>query len=185
MIRLLPILCFFLLSYRSGQAQIDSLRFPVNLKLTEKFKKAIRRQTNEYDRLFYQDSAITKHYPVSLMLDKIDNDSNYEFIFLAEYWIAFHYWQIIPELIKRIVNKKEIGLVNTMDLIIWERLESKQMKFYGHGGVSNDDLFTVAGRANRLLTEISGEKFGQVSMYSTQKELEELQMKWIDWLRSL
>ena len=92
---------------------------------------------------------------------------------------------MIPELIKRITNKEEIGLVNSADLIIWERVQAKQMKFYGHGGVSKDDLFTIAGRANRLLSQITGEAFGHVSMYSTQEQLDRLQKKWMEWLISL
>ena len=82
-------------------------------------------------------------------------------------------------------NKKEVGIFNSADLIIWERVQAKQMQFYGHGGISNDDLFTVAGRANRLLTKITGEDFGHVSMYSTQEQLEKLQQAWIKWLKKL
>lgn len=75
--------------------------------------------------------------------------------------------------------------MNSADLIIWERIEAKQMKFYGHGGVSSDDLFTVAGRANRILTKITGENFGNVSMYSTPGQLATLQQRWIKWLKGL
>lgn len=185
MTRFLAILSLFLSAVHSGQAQSDSLRFPANPKLSDTFKEAIKEQTKEYNQLFYRDSATIKQYTVSFILDKIDNDSNYQYIFLAEYWIAFHYSDIIPELIKRVTNKTEVGLVNSADLIILERIGSKQMKFYGHGGISGDDLFTIAGRANRLLTIISGENFGQVSMYSTKEELEKLQKKWVNWLRQL
>ncbi len=171
-----------------GQTQVDTLnlKFPDKPKLSAKFQKAIKEQTSEYDRLFFRDSATTKHYTAAFILDKIDNDSNYlPHLFLSEYWIAFHYKEIIPDLIKRVTNKKEVGLTNTADLIIWERVQAKQMRFYGHGGISNDDLFTVAGRANRLLTEITGEDFGHVSMYSTQEQLATLQQKWIKWLKKL
>ncbi|HEY6505611.1 MAG TPA: hypothetical protein VIZ28_16665 [Chitinophagaceae bacterium] len=185
MTRLLLTLPIFILSAFSGQAQTDSLKFPSNAKFPDKFQKAIKEQTKEYDRLFYRDSTTTKHYSGPFMLDKIDNDSNYHYIFLAEYWIAFHYQDIIPELINRVTNKKEFGLVNSADLIIWERVQAKQMQFYGHGRISNDDLFTIAGRANRLLTKITGETFGHVSMYSTQEQLVILQGKWINWLKGL
>jgi len=185
MTRLLLTLSLLVLAVFSGQAQTDSLKFSNNAKLPDKFQKAIKEQTKEYDRLFYRDSATTKHYSVSFILDKIDNDSNYHYIFLAEYWIAFHYSDIIPELIKRVTNKKEVGLANSADLIIWERVQAKQMQFYGHGGISNDDLFTIAGRANRLLTKIAGENFGHVSMYSTNEQLASLQKKWVKWLKSL
>ena len=178
-------ICFVLLSF--GQTQSDSfnLKFPDNPKLSINFQKAIKEQTSEFNRLFYRDSTTTKNYTAQFILDKIDRDSNYQYLFIAEYWIAFHYKEIIPELIKRLTNKKEIGLVNSADLIIRERIQSGQMKFYGHGGASFDDLFTIAGRANRLLTEITGEKFGHVSMYSTKEDLVNLQIKWIKWLDKL
>jgi hypothetical protein len=185
MTRTLLALPFIVLAAFSGQAQTDSLKFPNSVKLPDKFQKAIKHQTKEYDRLFYRDSATTKYYSVPFMLDKIDNDSNYHYLFLAEYWIAFHYASTIPELIKRVTNKKEVGLTNSADLIIWERVQAKQMQFYGHGGISKDDLFTIAGRANRLLTEITGQDFGHVSMYSNQEQLVSLQEKWINWLKSL
>lgn len=184
MTRLFFILIFLLAAtICSGQA--DSVVFPKNLKPSGKFKKAILEQTYEYNRLFYWDSATNKNYSTAFILDKIDNDSNYHYIFLAEYWIAFHYADIIPALIKRVTNKKEVGLANSADLIIWERVQAKQMKFYGHGGISNDDLFTIAGRANSLLTKITGENFGHVSMYSTQGQLKYLQEKWIEWIEQL
>lgn len=185
MTRLFLLLSIFLFASFSGRAQSDSLKFPNNAKLPDKFQKAIKEQTKEYDRLFYSDSATTKHYSVPFMLDKIDNDSNYHYIFLAQYWIVFHYQHIIPQLIERLTNKKEVGLTNSADLIIWERAQAKQMQFYGHGDISNDDLFTVAGRANRLLTEITGENFGHVSMYSTQEQLVTLQKAWVKWLKKL
>jgi hypothetical protein len=69
--------------------------------------------------------------------------------------------------------------------MIWDRILAGQMKTYGHGGVSRDDLFTVSGRANRLLTKITGEDFKHVSMYSTPEELKALQDKWIKWLTKI
>ncbi|NOT52058.1 MAG: hypothetical protein HOP10_12365 [Chitinophagaceae bacterium] len=185
MIRTIFTLIIFLFVAFQGKTQTDSLKFPTNAKLSEKFQNAINKQTKEYDRLFFHDSSTTKHHSVQFMLDKIDKDSNYFYIFLAEYWIAFHYQEIIPHLIKRITNKKEVGLFNTADLIIWERVQSGHLKFYGHGGISADDLFTIAGRANRLLTKITGENFGIVSMNSDQEFLQSLQQKWIDWFKAL
>ena len=177
--------CSTLVSY--GQTQVDTLnlKFPENPKLSASFQKAIKEKTSEFNRLLYKDSATTKNYTAKFLLDKIDHDSNYQYIFIAEYWIAFHYEEIIPELIKRVTNKKEVGLTNSADLIIRERVQAKKMKFYGHGSISKDDLFTIAGRANRLLTEITGEEFGHVSMYSTNEDLARLQKKWITWLDKL
>ena len=167
-----------------GHSQSSDLRFPDRVILPDNFKKAIADQLAEFERLFHNDSTY-RNYSTVFMLGKIDNDSNYNYLFLAEYWIAFHYNEIIPELIKRLTIKKEIGLINSADLIIWERIKNKQMEFYGHGGNCADDLFTIAGRANRLLTVITGEDFGNVSMYSTKEQLVELQRSWIKWLKTL
>lgn len=171
----------------STEAQVssDKLEFPKIETLPENFQKSVDNQIKDYYRLFKKDSSTTNHYSVSFMLGKIDSDSNYRYIFLAEFWSAFHYQDMIPELIKRITDKTEIGLVHSADLIIWERVQAKQMQFWGHGGVSNDDLFTIAGRANRILTKITGQNFGNVSMYATQDQLETLQKNWTKWLKEL
>ena len=170
-----------------GQTQVDTLNlmFPENAKLSKKFQETIQEQTREFSRIFRRDSSSIKAYTAEFILDKIDHDSNYHYIFQAEYWMAFHYKEMIPQLINRLTDKTEVGLVNTADLIIWERVKRKQLTFYGHGGVSFDDLFTIAGRANRLLTEITGEDFGHVSMYSTQEDLLKLKTKWTKWLKKL
>jgi len=168
-----------------AQVSVDKLKFPKLEKLPDSFQQSVDKQIKDYYRLFKKDSSTTNHYTVSFMLDKIDSDSNYQYIFLAEFWSAFHYQDMIPELIKRIANKDEIGLVNSADLIIWERVQAKQMQFWGHGGVSSDDLFTVAGRANRILTKVTGQNFGNVSMYSTQDQLVTLQKSWVKWLKEL
>jgi hypothetical protein len=171
----------------STEAQIssDKLEFPKLEKLPDSFQKSVDNQIKEYYRLFKKDSSTTNHYTVSFILDKIDSDSNYRYVFLAEFWSVFHYQDMIPELIERITDKTEIGLTNSADLIIWERVQAKQMQFWGHGGVSNDDLFTIAGRANRILTKVTGQNFGNVSMYSTKDQLTTLQKSWKMWLKEL
>ncbi len=177
--------CSILLSFGQTKTENLNLKFPDNPKLSLKFEEAIKYNTSELKRLFYGDTTTVKNYTLKFILNKIDSDSNYHYIFITRFWIIFHYKEIIPELIIRLTNKMEVGLVNYADLIILERIQSGQMKYYGHGGVSADDLFTIAGRANRLLTKISGEDFGHVSMYSTKKDLVKLQKKWIKWLNKL
>lgn len=160
-----------------AQNQPDSLK--------EKFNKTVQEKKREFKRLFTSEGPKIKKYTPQFILDKIDHDSNYHFLFIAEYWIADHYKEMIPHLILRLTDKTKVGLINTADLIIWERIQSGQLKFYGHGGVSSDDLFTIAGRANRLLSEISGQDFGHVSMYSKQDDLIQLQNKWQQWITLL
>jgi hypothetical protein len=179
------LLNFSLITFGQSQIEISKLKFPENPKFSVKFQKAINRQKSEFRRIFRKDSLIIKNYSVEFMLNKIDTDSDYEYVFEAEYWIAFHYSEIIPQLINRLTNKTEVGITNSADLIIWERNQTGQLKSYGHGGVSFDDVFTIAGRANRLLTKITGEDYGHVSMYSTKKQLSTLQKKWILWLNKL
>lgn len=180
------ILIFFLLLHLTmrGHSQSSDLKFPDRVILPDNFKEAIADRVSEFERLFHNDSTC-KNYSTAFILDKIDTDSNYGYLFIAEYWIAFHYSEIIPELIKRLTIKKEIGLVNSADLIIIERVRNKQMQLYGHGGVCTNDLFTIAGRANQLLAVVTGENFGNVSMYSTKEQLEKLQRSWIKWLKAL
>lgn len=160
---------------------LNRLKAPEYDKLSPKMKKAIAESKEDAEWL----KIISLSEKASQVLYWIDKDKEYHHIFEAEYWMAYNYESIIPELIKRITNKKEVGLINTADLIIWERIDSGDLKFYGHGGVAFDDLFTVAGRANHLLSIITGEDFGRVSMYATEADLKKLQNRWAYWLLQL
>jgi hypothetical protein len=149
--------------YAQGTNNKLNLKFPANAAMSARFKAAVEKQKNEYNALMGWNTEIKTYTPV-FMLDKIDTSPEYNYLYIAEYWIAFNYEAMIPELIKRISNNTEIGLVESMDLIIPERVAVGQMKNYPNGQISEDDLFTVAGRANRLLKIITGENFGNVSM---------------------
>jgi hypothetical protein len=159
---------------------VVKLTFPGNEILPKKMKTIIKEKKSEAERL-----VIGISEKPAKILGYIDRDKEYHHIFDAEYWMAYNYAAMIPELIKRLTNKTEVGLVNTADLIIWERIESGDLKFYGHGSFAFDDLFTVAGRANHLLTNITGEDFGRVSMHSTDADLKKLQNRWAYWLLQL
>lgn len=180
------LIIFMSLSCRGQSETIkNELAFPDNIILSNKFYKKIKEQKDEFYRIFRKDTLTVKNYSVEFILDKIDNNKEYEYIFESEYWLAFNYKKMIPELIKRITNNEEIGLINTADLIIWERIESGDLEYYGHGGIAFDDLFKISGRANHLLKNITGEDFGNVMMNTSQKELTELQNKWIEWLKGI
>ena len=79
-------------------------------------------------------------------------------------------------------NNTETKLEGTSRLIIWDRITSKDILFEGKGLVMDNDLFTVAGRANQVLQSLTGKNFGYVSKDSTLKELEELKKKWLFYL---
>ena len=152
--------------------------------LTEIYEQVEKKERTFY-RVFRKDTLKNKSYSKEFILNQIDNKKDYHYIFLAEYWMVFNYQEMIPELIERITNNREIGLENTSDLIIMERIESGDLQFYGHGGVAQDDLFKVSGRANHLLKRITGKDFGSVMIKTKQTELVEIQNKWIVWLATL
>ena len=177
----------FIMSCAFTYAQTNhnlNLEFPADAKLSPRFQAAIANQKKQFDKLMGWNEEIKAYKPV-FMLDMIDNSPEYNYLYIAEYWIGYNYQAMIPELIKRISNNSEIGLVETGDLVIPDRVVAGQMPYLGDANISEDDLFTVAGRANRLLTVITGENFGTVSMNTSPFELKKLQDKWIIWFNKL
>jgi len=81
-------------------------------------------------------------------------------------------------LIQQITNSSAVKLQFTNRLIIWERITRGDILFEGKGIQIDDDLFTVAGRANFFLRNITKHNFGLVVPLSTSAELRELQTKW-------
>ncbi len=162
------------------------INFPNENKLPESFRSYIEEKKEDFYWSFQEDTLRMKSYSEKFILSKIDTSKDYHFIVKATYWIIFNYQEMIPKLIQRITNNNEVGLEGTADLIIFERIESGDLpNIVDHGALIDDDLFKVSGRANYLLKEITGQDFGNVTMKSTKKELQELQKKWIDWLKSL
>ena len=169
------------------QSTPDSLfiSFPDRAALPTKFAGNISRLKEAAGELFNDGGASVRDAPDSVMLQAIDQATNFQNLLLAKYWLAWHYREMIPVLILKMRNKKFVGLSNYADMVIWERVRSGHMKYYGNGNVEADDLFTVAGRVNWLLKQVTGEQFGNVSMYSDNRQLRKLQQKWIQWLQSL
>lgn len=170
---------------KSHAIDLDSLSIPDWDLLPEEMQKAIKEKKSELERLFRENKDEVLSNDPEFVLKKIDTKKDYQPLFIAEYWMAYNYKYMIPELITRVTSKKEIGLKNSADLIIWERIKSGDLEFWGHGGIVDDDLFTVAGRANHLLSEITGQNFGNVSMYSSEKDLMKLQKRWLYWFLKL
>ncbi|MCW3161700.1 hypothetical protein [Chryseobacterium oryctis] len=88
----------------------------------------------------------------------------------------------LRSLAKQITNKTETKLKGTSRLIIWDRISNGDIIFEGKGLVFDNDLFTVAGRANQLLQSLTKKNFGYVTINSTENELEVLKNKWLDYL---
>jgi hypothetical protein len=89
---------------------------------------------------------------------------------------------VLKGLIFQIVNKSKVELKATSRLIIWERITSGEIQFEGKGYHVSDDLFTVAGRANWMLRNLTKKNFGYVKPNTSQEGLVKLQQNWTRWL---
>lgn len=122
-----------------------------------------------------------KAFAKSEVFEAVIADPDFNVLFEARYWLIENRSSSIPDLIDLLDNPIEVGLKGSGDVIISERIESGQLRFYGHGWVVSDDLFQVAGRASWLLKEVTGLDFGSISMYSSLNDLNELQARWRLW----
>ena len=84
----------------------------------------------------------------------------------------------------QIANKSKAELKATNRLIIWERITSGEIQFEGKGYQVSDDLFTVAGRANWMLRNLTKKNFGYIKPNTSEEELAKLQQKWTRWLNN-
>lgn len=119
------------------------------------------------------------------LLEKNKNDTYWSEVFLTLNASANNYSKdtgYLKGLAAQITNRHETKLKGTSRLIIWERIATGDIIFEGKGLVIDNDLFTVAGRANQLLQSLTNKNFGYVSISSTVQELEELRDKWISCL---
>jgi len=115
------------------------------------------------------------------VLRNLTSDKDFWKVAKARYWCSKNAPDFIPDLIKLLENPTVVGLQGYADLIIWERIVSKDLPFYGHGWVVPDDLFSIAGRASWILSEITGQRFGKVIPSSTPEELKHLSEAWARW----
>ncbi len=81
-------------------------------------------------------------------------------------------------LVAQLTDPTVIKLSGTRRLIIWERIAKGDILFEGIGMQIDDDLFSVAGRANWALHQIYKKKYGTVRPGATAKSLQLLQEKW-------
>lgn len=117
------------------------------------------------------------------ILKNLTSDKDFWKVAKTRYWAVKNAPEVIPDLIEMIKNPAFVGLEGQADLIIWERIESKDLKFYGHGWVVADDLFRVAGRASWVLSESTGQRFGVVTPKSTPEELKQISDDWAKWYK--
>src|SRR5215216_3931780 len=89
---------------------------------------------------------------------------------------------LLKGLISQIANKAKSELKGANRLIIWERITSGEIQFEGKGYQVSDDLFTVAGRANWMLRNLTKKNFGYIKPITSEEELAKLQQRWTRWL---
>lgn len=125
-------------------------------------------------------------YPTTFNLTQalamIDTAKEFDHILMAKTWCVDHYAEAFPHLIQRLGFKQKIGLVNSADLIIADRLTTGDMEFYGHGGSVYEDLFTPAGRASYILNSITGELFAVVNGDLSVSEAVEYKRLWVEYV---
>jgi hypothetical protein len=91
----------------------------------------------------------------------------------------------LKALTAQLLDNTETKLERTNRLIIWERIVSKDIVFEGKGLIIDNDLYKVAGRANQLLQSLTKKNFGPVTINSNEKDLKDLQRKWLSYLSNL
>jgi len=119
------------------------------------------------------------------LLVKNLNDKSWSAVFLTLNASINNYSKdnvYLNSLANQITDKTETKLEGTSRLIIWDRIVTKDIIFEGKGLVIDNDLFTVSGRANQILQNLTKKNFGYVTINSTEKELKALKKKWLSYL---
>jgi hypothetical protein len=121
----------------------------------------------------------------SALLSKNLNDKLWSEVFLTLNASINNYQKdtgYLKQLAYQVASNKETKLAGTSRLIIWDRIISGDIIFEGKGLVIDNDLFKVGGRANQILQSLADTNFGVVTIHSTDKELEQLKNRWLDYL---
>ena len=159
----------------------DSLR--ASYSLPPSFKKPTAWIEEQHEYRFYS-SNDTLGFSLNSVLEIIDTEQDFWRLCAAKTWCFAHSSEVFPHLICRLSNKTKIGLINTADLIIWDRFRTGELKFYGHGGGMQEDVFTIAGRASWILNWMTGESFASVGIELTPALAKEYQAEWIRYIQT-
>lgn len=122
-----------------------------------------------------------RSWKVSEILDKNLHVDEWPEAYLILLAANEHKDSIMSPLLAQLDVEDETILKNTSRLIIWERILSGHILFEGKGLQIDDDLFSVAGRANWILRNITGKNFGLVKPNSTAEDLKRIKRSWVNW----
>jgi hypothetical protein len=160
----------------------------IKYQLPKAFKKPTYWEKADKDRASFGILS-GREYPDTFELKDaltiIDTAKQYYQVRIAESWCIKNYTHAFPYLIGRLSDKRKVGLKNTADLIIPDRLGTGELKFYGHGFFVPEDLFTIAGRASWILNRLTGENFAVVQGNLTKQQAEKFKQEWIKYINGL
>lgn len=117
--------------------------------------------------------------------EKNRNDKYWSEVFLTLNAAVNNYSQdtsFLKSIAHQLTDKTETKLAGTSRLIIWDRIIGGDITFEGKGLIIENDLYTIAGRANQILQNTTQRNFGFVSIKSTPTELENLKNSWLAFL---
>ncbi|MBL4704950.1 MAG: hypothetical protein JKY54_10535 [Flavobacteriales bacterium] len=137
-------------------------------------------QEHEFYGNTYPDS-----FKLADVLAIIDTSTNLWAVCSAKSWCLKNGKESFPYLVTRLSMKKKVGLINTADLIIWDRISTGDLEFYGHGAGMQEDIFTIAGRASWILNELTGEEFAVVHGSLSEEQAEEYKRQWKGYIDKL
>jgi len=138
----------------------------------------ISTQSSENYRKRYFEKFDKSATTINSIIDSLKSQSDLYFVDLAEHYSFKNPNVMFQELASMLLDTTYVGLTNSGDLIYWERNVSGDLNYYGHGGVVFDDVFTRSGRANHLLTELTGTRLGNVRMNPELDYLDKLKCRW-------
>jgi hypothetical protein len=160
-----------------------------NYKLPPVFKKPEHWTNADHNRKGWAGESYGNSYPDFFILDNalkiIDTETDFLLVRSAKSWCLAHYEQAFPYLVTRLSDKRKIGLKNTADLIIWDRMGTGDLEFYGHGGNINEDIFTISGRASWILNQLTGETFAEVHGDFTEEQSAQFKLLWKLYIEGL
>ena len=169
------------LYFSMRDTNVQSYQLPENF---VKPKKWVDAEKSLVDHEFYG-GTYPDTYELKDALSAIDTAKNFSTVCAAKSWCLHNYEQAFPYLVARLTMKTNVGLNNKGDLIIWERILSGDLTFYGHGGGMQEDIFTIAGRASWILNELTGESFAVVHGDLTEELAIEFKRLWVDYVNEL
>ncbi len=166
-----------------SDVNFNKYELPDNFKKPENWKQADKERKGIMGDFF--GNSYSKKFDLKKALEIIDSATQFSEIRSAKSWCINNYSKAFPYLVARLSDKRKIGLENTADLIIWDRIQTGDLKFDGHGGGIDEDIFTVAGRASWILNQLTGENFAVVHGNLTEEQSEDFKLKWLKYLEKL